>query len=293
MILEGTLRPPSYDFIYVDEAQFFAPVWFRIIRACQEQKAGRLFLAADPTQGFLKRRQSWSQCGLDVRGRSVRLRKSYRNTQQILRFALDFYLQRLPSDEQSELNLPGPEELNTAPVGEKPLVLRLTARQDEVSRVAQEISACLQSGLPPADILVIVAGENRTKASFEALARVPGPGRLEDARSSPGSEKVRLCGINGATGLEAPVVFMIGAADLIDAEADCQLDEDARAELIRDNTRRLYMAFTRAIYKLVITWTAEILPPWLLNAQAASEGQDHGSTREPPPDRQLGRGAAE
>jgi ATP-dependent exoDNAse (exonuclease V) beta subunit len=59
------------------------------------------------------------------------------------------------------------------------------------------------------------------------------------------------------------VVFVMGISDLIAAEADYRLKEDARAELIRDNARRIYMAFTRAARKLVVTWTSDARPRWL------------------------------
>lgn len=263
LVRSGQLHILPFDFIYIDEAQFFAPVWFHLIRAALRQDTGRIHLAADPTQGFLKRRQAWSQCGLDLRGRSTRLRKSYRSTRQVLSFASNFYRQRLQDDELPDLNLPGEEELASASEGDLPVIIRLPARQDELVRVANEISACLRGGVPPGDILVIVAGENRFSQCLAALSDVLGESLVEDAREKSAQGRVRLCGINAATGLEAPVVFVVGIAGLISAEADYGLKDEARAELIRDNTRRIYMAITRAAQKLVMTWTGSALPSWI------------------------------
>jgi hypothetical protein len=264
LIRSGGIRVEPFDFIYIDEAQFFAPVWFSIIRSALKLETGRIHLAADPTQGFLKRRQAWSQCGLDLRGRSTRLRKSYRSTRQILSFASNFYRQRIQDDELPELNLPGEEELSTAPEGEGPFIANLSARQDEVVRVANEISACLREGIPACDILVIVAGENRFCQCLAVLTDALGKNLVEDAREKSSQGSVRICGINAATGLEAPVVFLLGVADIIAAESDYRLKEEARVELIRDNTRRIYMAVTRAARKLIFTWTGSTLPRWLL-----------------------------
>jgi superfamily I DNA/RNA helicase len=271
LIQSGGIQPPLFDFIYIDEAQFFAPVWFYIIRAALMPETGRIHLAADPTQGFLKRRQAWSQCGLDLRGRSTRLRKSYRSTRQVLSFASNFYRQRIHDDELPELNLPGEEELSSAHEGDKPMVVRLSARQDELARVANEIAACLRGGIPPGDILVIVAGENRFPQCLAALTGVLGENLVEDAREESSHGRVRLCGINAATGLEAPVVFLVGIADLIAAESDYRLKEEARAELIRDNTRRIYMAATRAARKLVVTWTGSTSPAWITEETEACQ----------------------
>ncbi len=55
----------------MDEAQFFAPIWFEIIKRILTPDTGHLFLVADASQGFLKRGQSWLSSGLDVRGRST------------------------------------------------------------------------------------------------------------------------------------------------------------------------------------------------------------------------------
>lgn len=263
LVQSGEINISPFDFIYIDEAQFFAPVWFHIIRAALKQDTGRIHLAADPTQGFLKRRQAWSQCGLDLRGRSTRLRRSYRSTRQVLSFASNFYRQRLKDDELPELNLPGEEELSSASEGERPIVIQLSARQDEMTRVANEISACLKGGVPASDILVIVAGENRFSQCLTILAGVLGESLVQDAREKSSHGRVRVCGVNAATGLEAPVVFIVGIADLIAAESDYRLKDEARVELVRDNTRRIYMAVTRAAHKLVMTWTGSTLPPWI------------------------------
>ena len=72
--------------------------------------------------------------------------------------------------------------------------------------------------------------------------------------------KLRVCSVDAATGLESPVVFVVGGAELLEREDDMPMPADQR-ELRRDNTRRLYMGFTRAGYKLYITW-AEKVPPY-------------------------------
>lgn len=276
LVQSGTIPLPSYDFVYIDEAQFFAPVWFRIVRAALTPKTGRIFMAADPTQGFLKRKQAWSHCGLDMRGRATRLRRSYRSTSQILRFAADFYRQRLQDEDLPYLNLPGEDELALAPAGSPPSIIPLSARQDEITRVCNEITDCLREGVTPGAILVIVAGENRLTQTLDILRTELGEHLVKNAREDSANDYVRVCGINAATGLEAPLVFVLGTAELIDAERNYQLREEAKAELIRDNTRRLYMAFTRAAQHLVITWTASSLPDWLMCSSQIHEGRNDG-----------------
>ena len=126
---------PRYDIILVDEAQFFAPLWFEIIKRILTPATGHLFLVADASQGFLKRGQSWLSSGLNVRGRVHRLRKSYRTTREILDFATLLYRTRLPEDDE---DIVAPD-LTQMPNGVLPIVIPLTSPQDEATRVINEI----------------------------------------------------------------------------------------------------------------------------------------------------------
>ena len=255
---QGRSLPKLYDYIYIDEAQFFAPVWLWALRRALKPGTGRLLLAADPTQGFLKRRQSWVACGLDIRGRSTRLRRSYRNTRPILALAAEFYRARLGDEEETDLNLPAAAELASADPGEEPRVIPLTSRQDEVSRVINELKRYLTEGGDPDAVLVLVTSGLRTGPVFEELTRALGAHRVVDARKSSQPKSVRVCSIDGATGLEAPIVFLIGGAELLERESDLQMSAEQQAELRRDNTRRLYMGFTRAGMRLLITWVGPV-----------------------------------
>lgn len=257
-IERGTIRLPLYDYIYVDEAQFFAPVWLRALRSALKPGTGRLLLAADPTQGFLKRRQSWVACGLDLRGRSTRLRRSYRNTRPILTLAAAFYRSRMPDEDETDLNLPDEAELASAELGEEPRVVLLTSRQDEVGRVINELKDYLAAGGDPEAVLVLVASGQRTGGVHDELARALGAQWVGDARKAAVTRAVKVCSIDAATGLEAPIVFLIGGAELLEREDDLQLVSEQREELRRDNTRRLYMAITRAGQRLFITWVGPV-----------------------------------
>jgi superfamily I DNA/RNA helicase len=62
----GEVKLPEYDIILIDEAQFFAPLWVKLVRKALNPKNGHLFLVADPTQGFLGRGASWKSLGLEA-----------------------------------------------------------------------------------------------------------------------------------------------------------------------------------------------------------------------------------
>ncbi|MBK8988384.1 MAG: UvrD-helicase domain-containing protein [Chloroflexi bacterium] len=250
----GAVALPHYDIILIDEAQFFAPLWFEIIKRILAPNTGHLFLVADASQGFLKRGQSWLASGLDVRGRVHRLCKSYRTTREILDFATLLYRRRLP-DEDDDIVTP---DLTHMPNGVLPVIIPLTSPQDEVTRVINEIRQLAQGGVPWRDILLIHASREEIGPILARVNRAFGVGTAVDPGQTDPKNQIRVCSLNAATGLESPIVFLMGAHELYEQEQSIRLADEERAELIRDNTRKLYMAITRAGQRLVITYVGPL-----------------------------------
>jgi hypothetical protein len=254
-VSDGQIKPPIYDLVFIDEAQFFAPVWLQLVNHCIEPERSRLFIASDPTQGFLKRRQSWISSGLDMRGHSVRLLRAYRNTREILNFAASFYRKRLP-DEDEEINLPEPKELARLPAGEPPQFIKVDSPQGERARVANEIVSAIRTGSHPEHFLVLLVDDAMVDSFIETLnhvAKEPIARNLKEL-SDTSTGRVRVSSLNAATGLESPIVFLCGLDSLFEKEQSLGLDAADREEILRDNTRRIYMAVTRAGRKLLITY---------------------------------------
>jgi superfamily I DNA/RNA helicase len=255
---DGVIAPPRYDVVLVDEAQFFAPIWFEIIKTLLDPAAGHLFLVADPTQGFLGRGQSWVASGLEVRGRSHRLNKSYRTTRRILDFATWMYRTRIP-DEQEDIVVPNLDEM---PEGVVPMLIPLTSPQDEITRVINEIVGLVGSGVTPAHILVIHADWQGVDKLIARLNAALGPESAHDPKEPIGGQAIRVCTLNATTGLESPIVFLVGLRSLAEHEQSLRISDEERVDIIRDNTRKVYMAITRAGQRIVITYAGE-LPDWL------------------------------
>jgi hypothetical protein len=251
---DGAALLPRYDIILVDEAQFFAPLWFEIIKRVLAPDTGHLFLVADASQGFLKRGQSWLNSGLDVRGRVHRLHRSYRTTREILDFATLLYRTRLPEDD-ADIVAP---DLAHMPNGVVPVVIPLTSPQDEITRVINELRQLAQGGVPWGDILLIHASWEEVRPILTRLNGVFGVGTAVDPGQTDPQNQIRVCSLNAATGLESPIVFLMGAHELYEREQSIRLSDEERLELIRDNTRKLYMAITRAGQRLVITYVGPL-----------------------------------
>jgi superfamily I DNA/RNA helicase len=256
LAVEKGHRLPQYDIILVDEAQFFAPIWFELIKRSLKPATGHLFMAADPTQGFLKRRQSWLACGLDVRGKAQRLEKSYRTTREILSAATLLYRARLPEDDEKLLSADG--DLGQMPRGVVPVVVPLTSEQDETTRVVNEVQGLVKQGIRLGHLLVIHADWRGVDRLLARLRAEFGAEAVVNAKDNPRGDFIRVCTLNAVTGLESPIVFVVGVHELYEEEQSLRLSEAERAELIRDNTRKLYMAITRAGQRLVLTYVGEL-----------------------------------
>lgn len=250
----GQLRLPQYDVILVDEAQFFAPIWFELIKRAVKPGTGHLFLVADPTQGFLKRRQSWLASGLEVRGRVHRLKKSYRTTREILDFATLLYRTRVPK-EDDDIETP---DLLEMPAGFVPQIIPLTSEQDEITRVVNEIEQLVRQGVPRRHLLAIHTDWQGRDRLLERLQVKLGQAAVVDPGSAPAADAIRVCTLNSATGLESPIVFLVGAHHLFEQEQSVRLSDEERTDLIRDNTRKLYMALTRAGQRVVLTYVGAL-----------------------------------
>jgi hypothetical protein len=255
LVNEGQLDLPMYDVVLIDEAQFFAPIWFDIIRRIVRPKSGHLFIVADPTQGFLGRGTSWKSLGVDARGRTQNLRRSYRTTHEILNFATLFYRKRVTRDDTDDEILE--PDLMNMPRGVLPVLLPVRSAQDEVSIVATEIALLHKHGYPLRDLLVLHA-EYGVDALIETLNRHLGEGKAVDPKNALPEDCVRVTTLNAGTGLESPIVFLVGLNRLFEREQSLRLSEEEAERLVLENTRKVYMAATRAGQRLVITYVGPV-----------------------------------
>lgn len=251
----GELQPPQYDVILVDEAQFFAPLWIRVIQKLLTPRSGHLFLVADPTQGFLGRGASWKSLGLDARGRTHHLRTSYRTTREILQFATLWYRLRLAGEKDDDILAP---DLLNMPNGPVPQVIPLTSPQDEIARIANEVAGFVKQGCPKKHLLLIHADGQGVNSLLQAVNDRLGNGAALDPKDTYPGDYVRVTTLNAGAGLESPIVFLAGVRQLFEEEQSLRLSDEERAALIRDNTRKLYMAATRAGQRLVLTYVGEL-----------------------------------
>ena len=138
---------------------------------------------------------------------------------------------------------------------------RFHASSNLKDRIVNEIARVIEQGVPLRHILVLLASWQGVEALQEALNQRLGRNTTKDPKDTPPGDFVRVTTINAGTGLESPIVFVAGIHELFEQEGSLLLGEDERAELVRENTRKLYMAFTRAGQRLILTCVGNIPVP--------------------------------
>jgi superfamily I DNA/RNA helicase len=124
-----------------------------------------------------------------------------------------------------------------------------------------EIARVVEQGMSLRHILVLLASWQGVEALQEALNQRLGCNTTKDPKDAPPGDFIRVTTINAGTGLESPIVFVAGVHELFEQEGSLLLSEDERAELVRENTRKLYMAFTRAGQRLILTCVGDVPAP--------------------------------
>jgi superfamily I DNA/RNA helicase len=255
----GTITFPQYDILLVDEAQFFAPLWMAILQKLLKPQNAHLFIVADPTQGFLGRGASWKSLGLQARGRSQQLKRSYRTTREILQFAALFYRMRLPIErgEEQDEDILVPDLLNM-PTGAFPEMISLPSAQDEVRVVADTVAEFVRKGQLRNHLLILHTNGQGVRSLKEAIDHRLGKNAAMDPKDTFPGDYIRVTTLNAGAGLESPIVFLVGLRELFEEEQSLRLSDEEREMLIRDNTRKVYMAATRAGQRLVFTYVGEL-----------------------------------
>ncbi len=162
----GRMKLPQYDVILIDEARFFAPLWVRMIQKLLNPTTRHLFIVADPTQGFLGRGASWKSLGLEARGRTHQLRRSYCATRETMQFATLLYRLRLTDEKDADILTP---DLLNMPTSVFPEIIPLTSPQDEITRLANEVAGFVKQGYPKKHLLLLHSDGNGVKSLVQAI----------------------------------------------------------------------------------------------------------------------------
>lgn len=248
----GQIPRGQYAAVMIDEGHDFQPAWFKLVVQMVDPETNALLVLYDDAQAIYRGKIgidfSFSSVGIKAQGRTTILRLNYRNTLEVLSVARAFAVELLTERGASEDGVPiiAPESAGRR--GAYPELIRCEADWQEwdciVSRIADEHG----QGRALSDIAVIYRSVDQARRAEQALknagiatasaASATGKTGLYDATDS-----VKIVSMHSSKGLEFGMVLIPGLGEM-----------PKKGEPEADEARLLYVAMTRAIDRLVMTY---------------------------------------
>ncbi|BCO31185.1 DNA helicase [Thiohalobacter sp. COW1] len=256
-LLESGNASLPYDAVVVDEAQDMGPQVMRLIRLMVQKSKNDLFIVGDAHQRIYRRRYTLSACGIEVRGRSRRLKINYRTTEEIRRFATAM-LEGMKVDD-----LDGGEDekggYRSLVHGDKPLVEGFGSQKEEQDWINVNISSLLEQGESLKDIC-IVARTNELLGTYESALRkndiscIRMSRKVADNRSQDG---VRLATMHRVKGLEFRHMMIVAANEgILPLKNAIEKSEDPTENRSSEFSERalFHVSATRAVRQLFVSY---------------------------------------
>ena len=240
-----------YRAVVVDEAQDFHAEEWKLLRAIVPAGPNDLFLVGDAHQRLYGHKVTLRSCGVQVQGRSSRLRINYRTTEEIRSWAM----RMLSGVEIDDLDGGKEEEKGYKSLlsGPQPEIHHLGSRQAELEFIGSRIRALL--GQHPAEHICLAARTNKLlRDDYQPMLAELGIGcTLLDEREDGGG--VRLGTMHRVKGLEFPVMILaaINAKYLPLPVPGLEDDLISKADHEERERSLLFVAATRARDLLIVT----------------------------------------
>lgn len=255
---QGDVLP--YKAVLLDEAQDMGMEAFKLIRqmipSSRSDQLNNLFITGDAHQRIYGQKVVLSHCGIDVKGRSRKLRINYRTTEETRKWAVRL-LDGRPFDD-----LDGNEDLQKGYCsllhGEPPRIVEAATFSDELKKILGHIQALQKAGIQ-LDNVCLVARTNELIDQYEAALKA-GKVDVYRIRRSMAEDRraqgLRLATMHRVKGLEFDYIVVAGVNEGIVPLTASQTTVSDVYESAENETREralLYVAVTRAKRAALVT----------------------------------------
>lgn len=231
----------SYHSVVVDEAQDVSEIGLRLLYSLAPDA---FLMVGDGVQRIFTKGYSLRGLGIDITGRSVVLRKNYRNTRQILEAAFP-----LVSEEwTSEIEGSTTDAMASSPVfsvreGPRPAIVTCRSSGDEMRFLQTELKYLLSTlRYSPSEVCVMGRNDFYRQAALKALQEADIPAVHYRAESDETADigRIRVSSLHSAKGHEYLVVLILGMVEGVFPQGRLTYEE------LQDERRVLYVGITRA-----------------------------------------------
>lgn len=261
LILEKKSAKPPYTAVCADEVQDFTASELRLLRALVAPGPDDLFLVGDGHQRIYGQPVVLSQCGIDVRGRSRRLKLNYRTTDCIARSGLAILHDVTVDDLDGAADtLRGYTSLRA---GVEPDIQLFRTEGEEAVFMVRKVRDWIANGGAPEGICIAARTGHTLKTRYQPLLEQAGIASvILDADKDVAGTGVRLATMHRMKGLEFQHVLLANVSHGVVPLAAAVASEDptTRAAALQQERCLLYVACTRARDELVICGFGEASP---------------------------------
>jgi len=255
--LLGERGDRPFDHVVVDEAQDLYPGQWRLLRAAVAEGADDLFIAGDTHQRIYGPRVSLAEVGVNIRGRSSRLRINYRTTAQILGWSLG--LMHGQSVDDMDGGLDSVADCRSEMRGEEPVVRGLSTWEAELGHLKETVRSWTEAGVLPGEIGVAARSNRAVEEAVLALEEAGVPAlALSQEAAGAGEDAVTVGTMHRMKGLEFRCLAVVGAGgDLFPPKrgiTPASEDPGAHARDLMRERSLLFVACTRARERLSVSW---------------------------------------
>ena len=254
---------PTYDAVLIDEGQDFEADWLRLVSLLINADTQSLLLVEDRAQTIYQRKRSYLQdTGLSFQGRSKVLSINYRNTQQIVKFAWEFYrkhsmFKNKVVNRELEGEIIAPQ--STKRRGPEPGIVKAANFFEEMRIVARSIKKLhMEKKVPLEDILILYRVKRTHKYPIIDIIKrslkdegLPYFWITENDVSkrsyAKDDGKVKISTIDSSKGLDFRAVFIVNVDSM-----PFPLEENKEREV-----SLLYIGMTRAKEYLCLSYSGE------------------------------------
>lgn len=250
-----------YEHVVIDEAQDLSPTQWRLLRAAVSPESNDMFIVGDTHQRIYNHHVSFRSVGIDIAGRSRRLKINYRTTAEILTWSLGIMRGETVDDMEGGLDtLAGcRSELHGLP----PSVQGFATQQEELDYLVETVQGWLNGDVGASEIGIATRSNRYADTIRNELRKKGIPVRaLADAHDT--GDAVAVGTMHRMKGLEFRCVAVAGVGEkyipaknaVTPIEVDPHLHQ---LDLLRERCL-LFVACTRAREDLVVTWVGESSP---------------------------------
>ncbi|MDU4324561.1 MAG: 3'-5' exonuclease [Clostridium celatum] len=257
LILENKGDILPYKAVIVDESQDLGIQAFKLIRQIAgDEHQNDIFIVGDSHQRIYRNKVVLSKCGINIKGRSHRLKINYRTTEETRDWA--FKLLNGIKFDDLDTGIDDGKGYKSLVHGPKPEIVNFANLQDEVNYLATKINELREANVTLNSICIVARTDKQLSMYADYLHQKDI--RTYKIKRTEAEDRyldgVRIATMHRVKGLEFDYVFLAGINEGIvplNQNINEAVDNVSKRERITSERSLLYVAATRAKKAVFVT----------------------------------------